>query len=215
MPFSRLFLGLAVFASLLAGAGCASLRGDRDLTIYSLRPTVPPEREAAAPRVSWQLVVETPLASDALDTPNILVMPTSGVVEMYRGVRWNDAAPRLVRTLVVRALGASGRIVGVGNPGTGLRGDYGLVAELRDFQAEYRGGVAYAVVRLYVKLLDYAANRVIASRAFQVELPSVDRDIGSVVAAFEHAMHPLLTAVVAWTLEQGEKARTDRAASRL
>ena len=169
----------------------------------------------AASRVNWQLVVETPLASDALDTPNILVMPSSGVVEMYRGVRWNDAAPTLVRNLVVRAFEDSGRIVGVGNPGTGLRGDYGLSAELRDFQAEYRGGVAYAVIRLYVKLVDYSANRVIASRAFQVELPSTDRDIGSVVAAFEHAMHPLLTAVVAWTLEQGERARESRAASRM
>ena len=196
---------IVLFAAALL-AGCGSLLGvqRQPFTIYA--PTYrAPEHAAGGPRVDWQLVVETPQASDTLNTARIVVMPSPGVIEVYPGARWSDPAPTLLRSLVVQGFEQSGRIVGVGGATTGISADYALAIDLHAFQAEIRDDGPHATIRFQARLLDYRSSRVIATRAFAADVPFPPKDTAAAFAAFENAVGEVVSAVVAWTLEEGAR----------
>lgn len=199
---------IAVLVLALPLAACSSLFNVQrtPFTIYSPKlAAVAPD--AAAARVDWQLAVETPLASDALDTVRIVVMPSPGVIEVYPGARWSDSAPALLRNLLVQGFESSRRITGVGSSASGLRADYALGIALHDFQLEVAGGTR-AVIRLQARLLDYTTNRVLSARAFDVEAPAGSSDAAAAFAAFETALNQLVPQVVDWALHEGDAVRT-------
>lgn len=197
-----------LLATLLLG-GCSSLLDvqRQPFTIYSPVYNAPAATGTAA-RVDWQLIVDTPLASDTLETARMLVMPTPGVIEVFPGARWSDPTPALLRSLVVQGFEKSGRIVGVGSGASGMRGDYALAIELRDFQIEYRDGQPQAAVRFHARLLDYTSNRVLAARAFSAQTPASGKDAASAFTAFEAALDQIIPGLVDWTLQEGNAAQT-------
>ena len=89
---------IATLAVLVLVGACASLTKKEPFTTYSPRYTPPPAATTGAP-VGWQLSIDTPLASDALDSTRMLVMPSPGALETYKGGRWADTAPLVLRTL--------------------------------------------------------------------------------------------------------------------
>jgi cholesterol transport system auxiliary component len=192
----------------LVTTGCSSLLNVQrtPFTIYAPQYEAAAATNAGSP-VDWQLVIETPLASDTLDSARIAVMPTPGVLEVFPGARWRDPAPAMLRGLIVRGFESSGRIVGVGSSASGLRGDYSLTIELHDFQLEVRDGKPQAAVRFQARLLDYTSNRVLATRAFAQEAPAAGTDAASAFAAFQTSLNALIPELVNWTLREGSTAR--------
>ena len=197
-------LRLPLLAATALLAGCGSLLGvqRQPFTIYA--PSYhAPDHAAPGPRVDWQLVVETPQASDTLSTARIVVMPSPGVIEVYPGARWSDPAPALLRSLVVQGFEQSGRIVGVGSTTSGLSADYALAIDLHAFQVEIRGDGARATIRFQARLLDYRSSRVLATRAFAADVPFASKDSAAAFAAFQDAVGQIVSATVDWTLAQG------------
>lgn len=194
---------LLLAVSLLLGA-CASLTGNKEpFTVYAPRYTPPADAAKAAP-VQWQLAIDTPLASDALDTARMLVMPSPGAIETYKGGRWSDTVPLLLRGLLIQAFQDSGRIAGVGAITSGLHADYALSVDLYDFETQYRDGSPHAVIRLNAKLNDLSVNRVRTARTFEADEPVAGAQAADAAAAFGRALDQLLTQIVAWTLDQGQ-----------
>ncbi len=188
-------------------AGCGSLFNVQRTPFTTYSPQlVASETGASGPQVDWQLIVETPQASTTLDTARIAVMPSPGVIEIFPGARWSDTAPSLLRSLAVEGFERSGRIVGVGSAASGLRADYALAIELRDFQLELDGSEAHAVIRFQARLLDYASNRVQASRAFTTRAPAAGADAASAFVAFEAGLNTVVAELVEWTLHEGSTA---------
>lgn len=194
--------GLLLAACLLAS--CASLTGKTEpFAIYA------PQLESApttGPAVDWQLSIDTPLASSAIDSTRIAVMPTPGVLQIYPAARWRDPAPVLLRGLIVEGFERSGRILGVG-AAAGLRADLGLTLELRAFQAEIGAEGARAVVRLQASLIDYSDNRVVAARTFEAASPAAGSDMTAMFPAFETSLDTIVVQLVDWTLAEGERRR--------
>ncbi len=186
-------------------AGCSSLLDVKrqPFTIYS--PQLEPAAATRMAAVDWQLVVETPLASDTLDTARMLVMPSPGVLEVFPGARWSDPAPALLRSLVVEGFEHSGRIAGVGSAASGMRADYALAIELRDLQLEIPQGPR-AVVRFQARLLDYTSNRVLAARGFEARQPAAGTEASQAFLAFQAALNQAVAEVVDWTLREGSRA---------
>ena len=204
---NRTYLPACVLAALIL-SGCGSLLDVKrqPFTVYS------PQYEATSSTptgaaVDWQLIVETPLTSETLDTARMLVMPSPGVLEVFPGARWRDPTPALMRGLMVQGFEASGRIVGVGSSVSGMRGDFALATELRDFQIEYVDGMPQAVIRFQARLLDYTTNRVLATQAFAAQAPANGTDAASAFVAFEAALDKVVPQLVDWTLQQGNDAR--------
>jgi cholesterol transport system auxiliary component len=200
---STLRFSVLLAATLLGG--CFSLGGtSRELAVFQL------ESKAAATtgdRVTWQLVVDEPVADDALSGSRIVVAPSDGERGVLRGARWSDRTPALMQTLLVRGFEDSGRIAGVGRISASVRGDFGLISELRAFQIERRGAREEAVVVLSVKLVRYATNDVLAARVFDARTTVGESGSLGVAAAFQSAVDQLVPAVVDWTLEVGEANR--------
>ncbi len=202
MTIPQRFACLLVPVALLAG--CSTLGGKREpYTTYVPRYTAP-AAATDAQAVDWQLAIELPLTSAALDSRRIAVMPHPGVLEVYKNARWRDAPPALLQSLLVQAFEDSARIVGVGTSASGLRADYALGMELRDFAAEYLDGAPHAVIRLNVKLLDYTSNRVLAARTFERSESMGGAEAADAAGAIERALDDLLPEIVEWTLGEGE-----------
>lgn len=201
--------GLVVVSAVLLGAcGTLGLKQPPS-TIYSPRLQLPATTPVGPP-VDWQLAVNLPLSSQALDTPRILVMPTPGVLEIYPRARWSDPAPALLRNLLVEAFVRSGRILGVGPGPTGLDTNYALDSELRDFQIEYQGAQAHAHVSLNARLVSQHSNRVIAAKVFEADVAITGPGVGAAVEAMQQALDQVLPAIVDWTLAEGSAARAPR-----
>lgn len=196
-------------AGLLAAClltSCASLTGKTEpFAIYAPQLKTEP---ASGPAVDWQLAIDTPLASSAIDSTRIAVMPTPGVLQIYPAARWRDPAPVLLRGLIVEGFERSGRILGVG-AAAGLRADFGLTLELRALQTEIGPGGARAVARLQASLIDYASNRVVAARTFEAAAPAAGSDMPAAFPAFETALDTIVVQLVDWTLTEGERRRAD------
>lgn len=183
--------------------GCSALGGKHTpFTVYSPQLELAKGDSSAEP-IRWQLLVDTPRTSAALDTNHIAVMPSAGMIEVYPASRWRDPAPILLRSLIVLAFDNDGRIGGVSAADAGLSGDYALSMELRGFQVEMSGADARAVVRLTAKLFDHTNNRIVATRAFESVAPSASSAVGDAVKAFEQALDDMLPELVTWTIEQG------------
>ncbi len=197
---------LPALAALLAVAACASLTGTKEpFTVYSPRYE-PPSNVAHGKPVDWQLAIDTPLASDALDTSRMLVMPTPGALETYKGGRWADTPPLVLRGLLIEAFQQTGRIAGVGAVTSGLHADYTMTIDLYDFEVQYRDGAPHAVIRLNAKLNDASINRVRAAKTFEADEAVSGATAGEAAAAFDRTIDALLADIVRWTIDQGEAA---------
>jgi cholesterol transport system auxiliary component len=207
MNRTRRVLVLPSLLLALLSTACSSLLNVQrtPFTVYS--PEYTAVDTNTGPRVDWQLVVETPLASDTLNSSRIAVMPTPGVLEVFPTARWRDPAPAMLRSLVVRGFEGSGRIIGVGSSASGLRADYALAIELHDFQLEIRDGKAQAAIRLQARLLDYTSNRVLATQAFAQVSPAAGSDAASAFAAFEASLNKVVPDLIDWTLRAGTAAQ--------
>lgn len=198
---------LTVTASLLLGA-CAALSGKHDSFVtYAPQLHMSAEKNAAAAKIGWQLLIDTPRASAALDTTHIAIMTSPGMIEVYPGARWRDSAPLMLRSLIVQAFDEDGRIGGVSAIDSGLNGDYSLSLDLRDFQIELVDGSAQAAIRFTAKLFDRRSNRIVASRLFSEVAPAASSEVASAAEAITIALDQLLPKVVAWTIAQGQASR--------
>ena len=196
---------LPALAALLLVGACASLTGSKEsFTVYSPRYEAPSNMQGKA--VDWQLAIDTPLASDALDTSRMLVMPTPGALETYKDGRWADSAPLMLRGLLIEAFQRTGRIAGVGALTSAIHADYTMTIDLYDFEVQYRDGAPHAVIRLNAQLNDSSINRVRAAKTFEADEPVAGTTAGDAAAAFDRTLDTLLAAIVRWTIDQGEGA---------
>jgi cholesterol transport system auxiliary component len=196
---------ITILALLVLVGACASLTQKQPFTTYSPRYT-PPQSAATGAPVRWQLSIDTPLSSDAIDSTRMLVMPSPGALETYKGGRWADTAPLVLRTLLIQAFQDSNRIAGVGALTSGMHGDFLLAIDLYDFETQYADGAPRATIRLNAKLIDQSLNRVTAARTFEGGAPVAGTTAADASVAFEQALNELLPQIVAWAFESGEAA---------
>ena len=201
-------------ASILLGA-CAALRGNHaSFAVYAPQLQIAAaEKPATQAAIDWQLLIDTPLTSTALNTRRIAIMSSPGVLEVYADARWRDPAPLMLRSLLVQAFDQEGRVGGVSAIDSGLNGDYSLAMDLRDFQIEIVDGAPRAAIRCTARLFDRRSNRIVASQSFSAETPAAGKDVASAVDAFTAALDQLLPKVVSWTIEQGQANRMTRPAN--
>lgn len=191
-------------ATALTMAGCAVLGTGSQYAVYAPSPQFAAPSEKGS--VEWQLQVQEPYAGETIKAPNLLVMPTPAVYEIFPAARWRDPPPVLVGTLLLRTFEQSGRIVGVDRAASGVNTDYVLSSELRDFQIEIVGGAPIAKVTLHARLLGFADNRIVAARTFEATSPAAAQDAASASMAIETALATLLPQVRDWTFDAAGKA---------
>ena len=158
------------------------------------------------PTVDWQLIVEEPLAPAGLNTTRISLLRGPTEIEYYARAGWSDRAPAMAQLLIVESFENSGRIVAIGREAIGLRADFVLKTELREFQAEYLGGSPPTVrVRMNAKLVQMPQRTIIGSRGLEDSVVAEADRMEEIVLAFDEALGRVLKGLVEWTLVTGNE----------
>ena len=188
----------------LALSGCGSLLDTGPPPIfYTLSPKSTFEPNLA--EVDWQLVVEMPLTSGMLATQRIALTRDPLQIEYFASARWTERTPRLMQTLLVESFENSNKIVAVGRMAIGLRSDFNLKSELREFQAEYQTAGEPPIIRVRVntKLIRQAKRQIVASRTFESLIQADSTKMRDIIRAFDRALGKVIKKIVAWTLTTG------------
>ena len=196
-------------AGALALAGCEGIvlgTGGPAPRLFRLTPkSTFPE---GLPPVDWQLLVETPFASASLNTVRIGLMPLPTQFDYFALANWTDRAPQMVQGLVVESFENSGRIVAVGREAVGLKPNFILKIEMREFQSEAykQQDVHEPRVGFSVKLVEMPDRLIVAATTFERKGAPTTNVLSDIIQSWDDALGFVLKRLVNWTLEEGEKA---------
>ncbi|MEJ5905280.1 ABC-type transport auxiliary lipoprotein family protein [Pseudomonas kermanshahensis] len=196
---------LALAAAMSLASACSILPPSEPVDLYRL-PVNQPSRVATP--LDWSLRLNKPLASEVLAGPRITVIPQGNVVSSYKGARWSDAVPVLLRNRLLDGFQRDGQVQRLSADDSNLQADYELAGELQAFQSEYRpDGAVEVVIRYDARLVQGRSQRILASKRFEIRRPLADKQVAAVVAGFGAASDQLAGQVVAWTVAQAAQAQ--------
>jgi len=195
---------LALLASFTLISSCSILPKSEPFDIYRL-PSAQSSTPAShdAPQ-RWSLRLNKPQASEALNSPNIAVIPQGDLISSYKSSRWSDPAPVLLRNRLLDGFQRDGRVALLSTDDSNFQADLELGGSLQAFQTEYQGTNASVVVRLDALLVRGYDQRILASKRFEIRQPLNDPKVPAVVTGFGQANDQLTAQVVSWAVEQGQ-----------
>jgi len=190
----------ALAAALLLGA-CELIKAAEEPTdLYTITPKSTFDQDM--PAVFWQLAVEVPGASANLSTSRIAISQSPTSSDYYSKTAWTDRAPLMVQTRIVDSFENSHKIVAVARESIGLRANYVLQSDLRNFEAMYfYGPQPIAHVRIVAKLVRMPDRQIIAVGSFERCVRARADKVPKVVEAFDQALGSVMKRLVAWTLK--------------
>jgi len=202
MKLTRLALFAAGFSLISA---CSILPESEPSDVYRLPTAQVPASTISPATQSWSLRLNKLQASEALNRPTIAVIPQGDVISSYKGSRWSDPAPVLVRNRLLDGFQRDGRVTLLSTDDSNFAADLELGGNLQAFQTEYQGTQASVVVRVDALLVRGYDQRILASRRFEERQLLSDVQVPAVVNGFGQASDRLTAKVVAWAVDQGQK----------
>jgi cholesterol transport system auxiliary component len=192
---------LAGAAVLLAGCQFISAvdaaTEQQDLYTVTPKSTFDPD----LPSVYWQLAVEAPAAAANLNTGRIAIAMTQTSTDYYAKAAWTDRAPLMVQTRIVDSFENTRKIVAVARESIGIRANYVLQPDLRNFEALYYYGKPPIVrVRIIAKLVRMPDRQIIGVASFERCVRARADSVPKVIDAFDQALGSVIKRLVAWTL---------------
>jgi len=193
---------LVVGATSLAVSACTgNLFGPPDAPQrYVLRPTLP--SPDPGPKVPWALAIDLPEATQNLDSDRIAISRSANTQDYFANAAWPDQLPALLQGSLVRAFEASGRIDQVVRDTEGVRTDYLLKIDIRDFEARYDqpDAAPTAVVAFQAILVDLKDRSLAAHLSVRKETAAAQNSVDASVEAMDRALGTALADIVRWTL---------------
>jgi len=116
--------------------------------------------------------------------------------------RWASELPAMWQTMALRAFEDTGALAYVGRRPLGSVGDFALISEITDFQAELDDDSALIRLRLTARMVRESDARVMARRVFSASVPVEDTETLSLVNGFNAASDQVLAQMVRWGLQQ-------------
>ncbi|MGF6089852.1 ABC-type transport auxiliary lipoprotein family protein [Pseudomonas sp. 18173] len=195
---------LALLAGFTLISSCSILPKPEPFEVYRLPSAQNASASHGTPQ-RWSLRLTKFQSSEALNSPNIAVIPQGDVISHYKGSRWSDPVPVLVRNRLLEGFQHDGRVPLLSTDDSIFQADLELGGSLQAFQTEYQGTNAGVVVRLDALLVRSYDQRILASHRFEVRQPLSSVQVPAVVAGFGQANDQLTAQVVNWTVEQGQR----------
>ena len=179
-------------------SACSLLPTSEQVQIYRL-PTITSAHNQAE-TLNWSLRLMTPHTNQTLDSVRIAVIPEGNLITNYKGIRWSERAPVLLRDRLLDAFQTDGRLQTITSDTSTFNVDVELTSELSAFQSEYRNGKPEIRIILDMHLVNSQSQQVIASHRFDIHQTSKNSDAKSIIQAFGLACDNLSREVVDWTL---------------
>jgi len=185
-------------AAVLSGCELINAASEpQDLYTVTPKSTFDP----SLPAVYWQLAVEVPSASANINTGRIAIAMTPTSSDYYAKAAWTDRAPLMVQTRIVDSFENTRKIVAVARESIGIRANYVLQSDLRNFEAMYYYGKPPIIrVRIIAKLVRMPDRQIIGVGSFERCVRAREDSVPKVVQAFDQALGSVIKRLVAWTL---------------
>jgi cholesterol transport system auxiliary component len=153
-------------------------------------------------QLAQDVVVEIPTPSGVLNTDRIMIRPDTLQAQYLPDVRWGDEVPVMMQTLMLRSLENTNGLRYVGRRPLAGSGDYAIVTELVDFQAELMPDGTGAIVSISMtsRLVRERDASIVASRTFRSQQTAASTDTSAIVLAFHRASDALLVDFADWTI---------------
>jgi cholesterol transport system auxiliary component len=178
---------LCFVAALLAVAGCGGFRSTvAEPVTYMLRPVA----SGAQQRVfDVSLQVLAPAARPGLESARIALVSADRRMSSFAASRWPDVLPRVVESLAVESLRATGAFTAVHDGESPFGSEYLLRISVRNFEAQYlsESAAPEALVALDCMLARRSDRSVVAAFAAEGRSMAQANRMSSVVPAFEQA----------------------------
>ncbi|TGD42633.1 hypothetical protein EEB11_12860 [Pseudotabrizicola sediminis] len=198
----RPILTLLAATAFLSGCAAISALSGAATPLESYDLQAPADGPVARSSLARQLVVEVPSAPGGLMTERIMIRPRPLQAQYLTDGQWSAEAPLMIQTLMVRTLEDSNGFRYVGRRPLGSFGDYVLISELTDLQAEaaQQGDGATVRVRLTARLVRESDASVLSARTFNVSFPVASTETIDLVEGFNSATQIMLKDLSAWVL---------------
>ncbi len=212
MKIMKHALTAALFLPLFLGGCSVELPGSGEAPrLFVLSPKS--SFEENLPKVNWQLLIDTPITAAGLSSQRIALNRNKLEMEYFAGAGWTDSLPNLVQRLMIESFENTGKIVSVGRQAIGLRANFIVNTDLREFQAEYDPqdptAPPSAHVKLNTKLIKMPERRIVASQTFEYSIDSKSGKMEDIIKAFDDALGKALKRIVGWTLTNGDRIQRE------
>jgi len=183
--------------------GCSILPQKEPVEVFVLRSEANPLDLAPTSAV---LNIRQPGGSGMLRSVNILVMPRTHQLSVYKGARWNAPLPQMLQEYLIRNFRTSPAFAAVVDSSAGVKEDYELLTDLRAFQSSYvavNPDAQSPVIEVEVdaQLIDTHTRAIVAQRRFTLTEPSSAPEVKAVVTAFNRAAARLSNAMLEWSAQ--------------
>jgi len=183
---------LCIGMTLLLVTACAILPEPKpaavDKYLLEYTPATVQEPRPDAP----VLLIARPRAHGAYDTERIAYMQQQYGLRYYVRSRWADTPARMLAPLLAEALNASGHYRALYGGSGQLAADLRLDTELLRFHQDFTRQPSEMHITLRAQLVDLDAQRVMATRLFDIREPSTSEDTYGGVLAANRALARLL-----------------------
>jgi len=205
MHAARLFRAMALGATLPLLGSCGAISAlSGAATPADVLELQPPANLPVATRgpIPRDIIIEEPTTSGALATDRIMIRPGPLQAQYLPDVRWSEDAPVMLQTLMLRALDTTQAFQYVGRRPLGPGGDFAIVTELVDFQAELApdGDSARVVVRMISRIVREQGLDIIATRTFAASAPAASIEDQDLAMAFDAAAGQVISEFTLWAL---------------
>jgi cholesterol transport system auxiliary component len=199
-------LGATALALPAALAGCTGLIPGFGAPpqLYVLTPKTTFRTDL--PKVTAQLLVDTPTAPAEIDNARIALNRSPVTIDYFANSAWPDRVPLMVQLLLIESFEATGRIIAVGRETVGLRADYVLQPELRRFQAVYepdgpeQDRPPTVWVRFNARLVRMPEGVIIAQLTAERREQASRNTLTGIVRGFDEALGGAMKTLVEWAL---------------
>ena len=190
--------GVALVAVLCGSCGILAEAPKRQL--YRADPTL--SFAAPLPHTAAQLLVAVPNAPAGLDTARIALSRSPVSLDYFADAEWTDRVPLLVQSAMIEGFERSGVVPAVGRDSAGLRADFILETDVRDFSAVYDSPAQPPIVSVVVnvKLIKIPEHKIVGQNSTTRRQRAAANSIPEIVRAFDAALGGVVEEVVRWVV---------------
>lgn len=194
-------LTAGLLVGLLSMSGCTLLPESEALAVYQFpQPSQVPGNANSQP-LSLSLRIDTPHAGYAHSGPRLMVQSQNNQLMSYKGVRWSDPTPSLLREYLALAFQRQGKLGSVTTDENALHADVHMGSELRRFQV-VDSSEPHILIEFQARLVNPESRRIYVSHAFTIEQPIDSTSIQDVILGHEQASAALAAQLLDWAIPQ-------------
>lgn len=201
MRLSTAFLALGL--GILPGCGTLpALMGEPERDVFELRP---PAAVTGCGRASiGDLIIEPPKARGTLDSNRIMIRPSALQTQYLPDAQWGDTVPEMLQRLLVQSFGATGSFGYVGRAPLGISGDYALISEIEDFNAELTSGGAVVRLTVGAQMVSEMEAEIVSRGRFAATVPAASTRTADLIPAFDAGARQVVTQMTEWGLRASD-----------